>query len=797
MNNKSEQISRYLENEMTAEERTAFEKQMVADNELQQEVFIQEQIITAAKTAGLKNTFAKAIKKKWIIKRLTQFGVGVILLVAAAFVFYAIKTNIFSSHEEDRTNIENVEWISINNAADTIIETNDGVVFAIPAQAFAGKSGKVQLEIKTAIRPYDIMRQGLSTESNGALLQTAGMFYINGYEDGKPIGLVKNIDVSVPTNKVNPAMQLFDGVMDSSGNINWVNPRPIENNLRTHDIATLDFYPPNYIPALKALGKEYTNKRYTDSLYYSFSGYYYPEKSAGYKKLDSTVTIAIEGEGRFGEVTDTLKKYQGGEIFYQKCASCHIMGRDFTGPNLQDVLSKWPSKQVLKEWILDNAKATKKYPYLADKNNWSQSVMQVFEGQLNDAELEALIKWVDEWKGDAGQKSDTSIRHYDRYDFHYEIDPSRIRAIWDRKFNNTLLATKEFEERLRYIHSLCESDFLRIYIERLDKPMYEIDQVIAERTTGSIREKFLEFAARKDGRVILKQGMQEKLSAYFGKKYNAYKTATEKTKAKYEAELAKLNQVASEKKGEYVIRDIIREDKNFNEEFCINLTEAYSQIGIKRRCDDTIPPPPPNSIEYYNVTVDTVGWKNLDMYVLDATSNRQSMTYTDPVTGKTALLTYKEVSIAIKDMDQYDKILVYLIPDSLSSFQRIRQQGTLFKENLNSLFSYDVVAIGYRGDKIFYYKQANVQPGQYAVGLSSVSEKDLKGILQKYSGQKSNELRTEFEYQLFEQQEIMRQIQLRKDHEFREKIAAAIFSCDEGTYWIPEYPVVQPGDFKK
>ena len=780
---------------MTAEERTAFEKQMTADKELQQEVFIQEQIITAAKTAGLKNAFAKAIKRRWIIKRLTQFGVGVIILAAAAFIFYAIKTKIFSGHEEDRTYIEDGERISINNAADTIIETDDGVVFAIPARAFDSKSGKVQLEIRTAIRPYDIMKQGLSTESNGSLLQTAGMFYINGYEGDQPVALIKNIEVSVPTNKVNPAMKLFDGVMDSSGNINWVNPKPIENNLRTYDITTLDFYPPNYIPALKALEKEYTSKRYTDSLYYSFSGYYYPEKSPGYKKLDSTNAIIAEGEGRSEVLTDTLKKPEGGVIFYQKCASCHIMGIDFSGPNLQGVLSRWPSKQVLKEWILNNVQATEKYPYLADKNNWSPSVMQVFEGQLNDTELEALIKWVDEWKGDAGQKSDTSIRHHDRYDFHHEIDPSRIRAIWDRKFNNTFLATKEFEERLRFIHSLCESDFLRIYIERLDKPMYEIDQVIAERTTGRIREKFLEFAARKDGRVILQQGMQEKLNAYFEKKFNAYKTATEKSIAKYEVELAKLNQVASEKRGEHVIRDMIREDKNFNEEFCINLTEAYSQIGIKRRCDDTIPPPPPTN--YYNVTIDTVGWKNLDMYVLDATTNRESMTYTDPVTGKTASLTYKEVSITIKDLDQYDKVLVYLIPDRLSSFQRARQQGNLFKENLNSLFSYDVVAIGYKGNKIFYYKQANVQPEQYAVGLSSVSEKELKGILQKYSGQKSNEIRTEFEYQLFEQQEIMRQVQLRKDYEFREKIAAAIFSCDEGTYWIPEYPVVQPGDFKK
>jgi hypothetical protein len=158
------------------------------------------------------------------------------------------------SHDE-RTSTEVAETFVINNAADTIIETEEGVVFAIPAHAFNSKSDKVQLEIKTAISPYNIMKQGLSTTSNGSLLQTAGMFYINGYENEKPLSLVKNIDVSVPANEIDPAMKLFDGVMDSSGRINWINPKPIEKRLRTYDITTLDFYPPNYIPVVKALGK--------------------------------------------------------------------------------------------------------------------------------------------------------------------------------------------------------------------------------------------------------------------------------------------------------------------------------------------------------------------------------------------------------------------------------------------------------------------------------------------------------------------------------------------------------------
>lgn len=764
MNNNSEQIGRYLQNEMNAEEKAAFEKQLTTDNELRRELFIQKQIVNAVKTAGLKNTFRKTVHRKLINQRLIQFGIPAIILIAAAFVFYAIKTNKLFHGE--RTSIQGAETFVINNAADTIIETGEGVVFAIPAHAFNSKSDKVQLEIKTAISPYNIMRQGLSTTNNGSLLQTAGMFYINGYENEKPLSLVKNIDVSVPANEINPVMQLFDGVMDSTGRINWINPKPVEKGLRTYDITTLDFYPLNYIPVVKALEKDYTNKEYTDSLYYSFSGY--PEGRAA-----------------------MINQPPGGKIFFQKCASCHIMGKDFTGPNLQGVLSRWPTKQALKEWILNWQNAVKKYPYAADAANWSPTSEQVFEGQLNNPELDALIKWLDEWQPQlklrdtankvSDIKTDTTSSLSDRllFEGHPEIDPSRIRAIWDTKFNNTILATKEFEERLHFLHELCNAEYFQAYLEGMNKSMYEIDQWCADNSAGKIRKIFLEFAARKDGAVLLKEGMQAKLSEYFQKKYKAYRDASEKTLVKYRQQLARLNQIADDKRREQETRDYIREDKNFNEEFCKNLTDAYRQIGVKRNCKDTIPP------QYYNVTIVDTGWKNLDVYVFDATTTRQSMSYTDPVSGKTASLTYKDVNITIEDQTQYDNVLVYLIPDSLSSFQRIEQQGNVFKESLNSLFKYDAIAIAYKGTQAFFYRQVNLQPGNYVFKLSSITEQEIKGQLKNYSREKGKNINTEFEYQLFEQQETIREIQVGKEEDFRLKIARAIFSCfrEEGPNW--------------
>ncbi len=90
----------------------------------------------------------------------------------------------------------------------------------------------------------------------------------------------------------------------------------------------------------------------------------------------------------------------GQAIFKAKCASCHIMGKDFTGPNLAGVLDRWGGNvDQLKVWILNYDKAVKAgYPRAQEVVNWSPSVMQVFEGQIQPADLDAVIKYTNEWK---------------------------------------------------------------------------------------------------------------------------------------------------------------------------------------------------------------------------------------------------------------------------------------------------------------------------------------------------------------------------------------------------------------
>jgi len=90
----------------------------------------------------------------------------------------------------------------------------------------------------------------------------------------------------------------------------------------------------------------------------------------------------------------------GKAVFIAKCASCHTMGNDgATGPNLQGVVSRWDGdKNRVKQWILNNTAFAKKDAHAAEVAASRPAVMQVFEGQITDPELDAVIEYVDKWQ---------------------------------------------------------------------------------------------------------------------------------------------------------------------------------------------------------------------------------------------------------------------------------------------------------------------------------------------------------------------------------------------------------------
>lgn len=109
------------------------------------------------------------------------------------------------------------------------LKTPGGAIIKIAKNSFAVASNtKLQLEIKEAYTLQDILLAGLSTESNGKLLKSAGMIYINATSNDKAVELLQPIKVSIPTDVYDDKMQLFKGEVKADSPINWIDPQPLD-----------------------------------------------------------------------------------------------------------------------------------------------------------------------------------------------------------------------------------------------------------------------------------------------------------------------------------------------------------------------------------------------------------------------------------------------------------------------------------------------------------------------------------------------------------------------------------------
>ncbi len=102
----------------------------------------------------------------------------------------------------------------------------------------------------------------------------------------------------------------------------------------------------------------------------------------------------------------------GKALYFSKCASCHILGKDATGPNLVGVEDRWGGNiDQIKVWIHDWSKAIAAgYPravevQMFDGNKGSS--MTQFGSGISDAEIDAILKYIREWKPVVAETTET------------------------------------------------------------------------------------------------------------------------------------------------------------------------------------------------------------------------------------------------------------------------------------------------------------------------------------------------------------------------------------------------------
>lgn len=96
--------------------------------------------------------------------------------------------------------------------------------------------------------------------------------------------------------------------------------------------------------------------------------------------------------------TSNMSAQDGAKLFKQNCAVCHASHTDqkLTGPGLKGIFDRAPKGDWLKNWILNNEKLIKGGDAYANKifNDNGKAAMTVFEGQLNDKDVDAIIAFL-------------------------------------------------------------------------------------------------------------------------------------------------------------------------------------------------------------------------------------------------------------------------------------------------------------------------------------------------------------------------------------------------------------------
>ena len=696
--NEIQYIEFYLQGKLDKAQRLAFEKKMLSDAGFKQKVELQQQLMQGIKNRALRHSIAKAYRKFSLKKKLKWGLGGTGMMIAVAGIVIALQfsggseTSFSSETMEPSVTVDGKEiapenlagntlenqLFTIQGDQDTVIQTKDGISFAIEAGTFINEDGEaidgeIKVAVKEALKVDDILSSGLSTvTTSGEQLETGGMFSINAVADDEVLTIhpQKGIFTQVPTDEKKSGMSLWQGKYQKDGQILWEQPKQLEQFLIPIDMSLLNFYPKDFESNLERLGFPNATKKQKDSVYYSFVSHF--------------------------------------------------------------------TKKGRAQFLVEDE----------------------HENSLKDKKHTELNHYVREG--------------YYRYPLKTGLNPAKVKAFWNEKFNGSLLATKEFEKRMHLIHQTGSGEILDLYIKNADKRISEIDAMAAEQSMGKLKNKFNAFASLDEGRVKSNPRLVKMLNGFYRQKELAFKQSLAKVNAFWATQKEKDKKAAKAIKS-YSKKEAERLVDNFKKEFQDNLDTVYKQLGYKKGPRVT-----------YNARVTSTGWNNIDKKVLQATTSRSSMTITK--NGKTAKLSYSELKLTCKN--NYDRLYAYVLTPSLPSYQRMRYATDkgVHDFKLNDFYRYGLAVIGYKGDSVYTFFESKLSfDSVYAtmgdsvrlksIVLKSQSENEFFKTVKKFSKGKSfkTDIKKDMLFEKFLQSEKKRQFKLQEMVNFRREMQEYVF----------------------
>ena len=161
----------------------------------------------------------------------------IISIIISLITFSSCNTSLDKTTSNNLFSADSLqaEQFSINVNRDTALHTKHGAWLKILKGTLSADNGSAIIEVKEAYSMTQIIKAGLTTESNGKALSSGGMIYVNAAA-GQKITINKPIKIAIPTNYLDSKMELYKGTVASNSNINWDNPRALSENKQLTDI---------------------------------------------------------------------------------------------------------------------------------------------------------------------------------------------------------------------------------------------------------------------------------------------------------------------------------------------------------------------------------------------------------------------------------------------------------------------------------------------------------------------------------------------------------------------------------
>lgn len=807
-------IEQYLNNELSEADRLVFEQKLTENDQLLNELILQRQVHEAAKRASQRAVVQQTAKRYHFRQQaITTAIIAVIAIAVAAFSLWITTKTTTEEQQQSEAALQELvnkldQQLPMENVpaeyfhlatADTVVLSERGVLLSVPESAFFlnGKpySGPKTIQWQEAIDAATIIKGGLNTQSGDRLLETQGMFGMQAFTpEGKPLEVNPKVGVyiQVPVDELKAGMQLFEGKKTTNGMIDWQNPQPLEKLPMQADMSDLDFYPQGYEAKLNEL-KWKAGKKERDSLYLSFEEQeQMPSNTQSIAKPASNnvaQNFNIENDHIVFSFSSE-NSINGKRLFESKCATCHQPHQDGTGPALFGVRQRWDSggakEGSIYQWVANWKLAAANDPYASQVFKIKSTEMSIFkELQGKKAEIDAIFDYID------GQANDIVM---DSIASFCGIPPSKVLAFWKPKFNKTILATRDFEKRMTAIHSTCNENVLSLYTNNLNKPLHEIDAQAARMGYPT----FNEFAAERVGALKLDNAHMNNLRQFYNHAIATLRKEVKKDRNFIrKQELAWDNQLNKARTNE-TRRTTKRNASNYSEEYNLNYANAAKQLGYKKKTigftirNNGNVKQNPNAVNTYN----------LDAFVANVTRTRSTGTFTDLKTGKQATITYNEFSASVENSTQFSKVMLYLFPHELNSFQRLDPTDGSFNYPLNNDIVYDMAIIGINEEGYYLFEKTGFNKGKLGtVSLEKISEAEFNKritALNTNRQDKPMKIADELDWLVKEQANYKIQRLRLEQQAFRNQLRGIVFPCREegmpisGEEWSPGIDEVEP-----